>query len=132
MFRNGAMVASTMANGQTIDERVAVRGPVPRASTTRASGIQISSLGEVSSRTVTVKRPNLMAGSEYNGEWLKGEKEGKGAMKWANGATYVGGWKAGQPHGSGVYIHGELKYSGEWKRGRRHGQVPLLLTLRDG
>ena len=41
--------------------------------------------------------------SSYDGNWRDDKRDGRGEMKWANGAHYNGDWKGDVKHGSGVY-----------------------------
>jgi hypothetical protein len=42
--------------------------------------------------------------SKYDGEWVKGAKEGEGTMEWGEARRYVGTWKANQMHGIGTCV----------------------------
>ena len=43
--------------------------------------------------------------------------------KWANGRTYKGQWKNGNPYGRGVYTYPDGRvYDGEFMNGVKHGQ----------
>jgi hypothetical protein len=44
----------------------------------------------------------------YSGEWVEGDRQGKGVQTWGNGNTYSGEWVWDEPHGKGTY---------EWKNG---------------
>jgi hypothetical protein len=50
-------------------------------------------------------------GDEYDGEWVKGKRHGRGVYTWANGDEYYGGWAHGRFHGKGVF-------TGEWVDGQ--------------
>ena len=62
-------------------------------------------------------------GSRYEGEFVDGEINGKGERRWADGTVYNGEFKQGEKHG-----YGEIQYArtGEWYKGQwnlnvRHG-----------
>jgi hypothetical protein len=42
-------------------------------------------------------------GMSYEGEFVANQQHGRGTMRYASGASYVGGWRAGRKHGSGAY-----------------------------
>jgi hypothetical protein len=39
----------------------------------------------------------------YEGEWVRGKKEGRGTLIFQNGDTYEGEWKEGLISGVGIY-----------------------------
>jgi len=59
----------------------------------------------------------------YEGDMMKGLKNGRGVMKFRNGDIYTGYWKNNMMDGEGtmVYSNGE-KYHGEWVKDRRNGK----------
>lgn len=50
-------------------------------------------------------------GSVYEGDWVANSREGTGTMTWANGSVYEGDWVAGSKEGTGTLTWG----SGEWE-----------------
>lgn len=67
----------------------------------------------------------------YEGEWLKGKREGKGTMKWADGAHYDGEWKEDRFHGQGCLVHsGGDVYVGAWENDMANGFG--IYTHKDG
>jgi hypothetical protein len=64
----------------------------------------------------------------YVGEQKDGVREGRGAMRWANGDVYVGQWQAGEPHGLGTMRYGDgVVFDGQWSEGER---VPVWSQAR--
>ncbi len=64
---------------------------------------------------------------EYKGEFLNGNKHGKGTYNWAKGDRYEGEWKDGKKHGKGTYISANGgRYDGEWRDDKRHGKGTLV------
>lgn len=58
----------------------------------------------------------------YIGDWVNGQKDGKGFLRHQDGETYEGGWKAGKRHGKGVLKHaGVDRYDGEFENDLKHG-----------
>ncbi len=41
-------------------------------------------------------------GAEYKGEWMDGQRHGKGDMHWQDGSQYMGDWKEGAYNGWGT------------------------------
>ncbi|KAK3258200.1 hypothetical protein CYMTET_32737, partial [Cymbomonas tetramitiformis] len=61
-------------------------------------------------------------GGVYDGDWLDGKKEGKGAYVYKSGAVYEGEWQNNVKHGSGMYKFAKgAVYVGEFLGGRPHG-----------
>ncbi len=69
-----------------------------------------------------------MGTDRYEGMFHKGLPNGKGRYTWSNGATYEGGWLAGERNGKGVYIvriNGRDSITeGIWKANEYIGPVP--------
>lgn len=59
----------------------------------------------------------------YRGEFLNGQKHGRGAYIWANGEQYTGDWVNDQATGKGQWkgSDGET-YEGDWKNSMRNGK----------
>lgn len=58
----------------------------------------------------------------YEGEVLDRKRNGKGEMKYTNGAVYDGDWLDDYRHGHGVMTYTDGgSYDGEWVKGRFHG-----------
>lgn len=64
----------------------------------------------------------------YEGEFCKGVKEGKGTMKFDEGGTYVGDFKANNFDGYGIRAWDDKLYSGNWLKGRKHGEGTLTYS----
>ncbi|MBN2144235.1 MAG: hypothetical protein JW774_06400 [Candidatus Aureabacteria bacterium] len=59
----------------------------------------------------------------YEGEWIKGKREGQGKMTWLY-SVYIGSWKNNRQDGFGKmewndyeYSKGKKSFEGEWKQG---------------
>lgn len=58
----------------------------------------------------------LMWSGRDAGEFMGGEKEGKGKMVYSKGGEYNGEWKKGKREGHGVMVYGDGSvYEGQWK-----------------
>lgn len=55
--------------------------------------------------------------SEYFGEWVKGEKNGRGRQIYPNGDYYDGQFKKDKMEGEGIFVSREQRYEGNWKKG---------------
>ena len=68
-------------------------------------------------------------GDIYDGGFAGGVRSGDGTMTWAAGHTYDGAWADDQPHGHGTMVWAAdggagavgKRYVGEFRRGLRHG-----------
>ena len=62
-------------------------------------------------------------GSMYLGQWVNGDREGRGMETAADGASYEGQYKANQRHGHGrqVFANGD-SYNGQWEADQPRGQ----------
>ncbi|KAG5674313.1 hypothetical protein PVAND_004290 [Polypedilum vanderplanki] len=62
------------------------------------------------------------SGAYYNGEWKKGFKDGHGKFNYPDGSEYCGEWKRNKRHGFGKYTYrnGDV-YEGSWKENVKHG-----------
>lgn len=59
----------------------------------------------------------------YTGEYVEGQRSGRGTYLWANGARYVGEYKANLRHGEGIMDYPDgSKYTGQWINGQREGR----------
>ena len=60
---------------------------------------------------------------QYEGNFENDLKDGKGVYTWPDGARYIGHWEKGLRSGNGLqtFANGE-KYQGEWKNGMIDGQ----------
>ena len=69
----------------------------------------------------------------YSGPFVNGSStHGKGLMTLSNGDVFFGGLEAGNFEGSGHYLWGNHSaYIGQWKQGKRHGSG-LLIDLNSG
>ena len=68
-------------------------------------------------------------GTRYEGSFSAGEMCGEGTKLWPDGATYTGTFEEGEPHGRGTFqspTTGE-QYCGEWCAGARSGEGTLQL-----
>ena len=71
-------------------------------------------------------------GDLYDGQWLDGERHGRGTMTYAeDGSTYDGDWRHGKEHGRGrkEFLDG-ISYVGDFENGMMHGQGRF--TMADG
>jgi hypothetical protein len=53
-------------------------------------------------------------GDFYEGNWVKGKKEGIGNIRYSNGDTYSGKWFNDIKKGKGVMIMNGSEYSGDF------------------
>ncbi|EGD76453.1 MORN repeat-containing protein 4 [Salpingoeca rosetta] len=62
-------------------------------------------------------------GDKYQGEWnAEGQREGFGILTFADGARFVGHFKAGLCHGKGILTFPDnSKYEGDFEGGKYHG-----------
>lgn len=62
-------------------------------------------------------------GTDYDGAWFRGRRQGWGVFRWGDGSKYEGEWSKGKTHGMGVYTlaRGKGSYEGEWRNGKAHG-----------
>jgi hypothetical protein len=47
---------------------------------------------------------NSASGNKYEGSFIADMKEVQGTFTWADGRKYIGDWKAGKQHGSGIFV----------------------------
>lgn len=68
---------------------------------------------------------------EYEGDCKKGLAEGYGSAKGKD--TYVGNFKKGLPHGTGIYTwaNGDV-FDGEFEKGMKDGAGKLTVSMADG
>ena len=59
-------------------------------------------------------------GTWYEGEWLNGERHGKGCEHFSKDDQYTGDWKNDLYDGKGVLEIPGKRFCGEWRRGIRH------------
>ena len=57
-------------------------------------------------------------GSQYEGYYLNGARNGEGYMVYANGDEYDGEWMDGVKHGRGKFISKTQNITGVWKKGK--------------
>ncbi len=70
-------------------------------------------------------------GDEYKGEWKDGKQCGQGICISSSGDKYEGEWKDGKQCGQGIFTSSNgNKYEGEWKDGKQCGQG--ILTFSNG
>ena len=60
---------------------------------------------------------------EYDGDFIKGKREGKGKYIWEDGQYYIGQWVNNLRHGKGIeyYKNGTIKYVGDFNNGKLEG-----------
>jgi hypothetical protein len=57
--------------------------------------------------------------SNYEGEFLQGQRHGQGCLNLTNGEFFRGQFEAGQPHGPGEFFTSDGgKLTGEWREGQ--------------
>jgi hypothetical protein len=90
---------------------------------------------EPSLRRIVVRFAN---GDEYEGESIGGKQaDGQGTMRYADGSTYKGTWKANEQDGFGAYytVTGAC-YEGHWQSGKMEGtgkyKTPLYGNIYNG
>ena len=68
-------------------------------------------------------------GATYDGEWKNHEIHGHGTYIWKDGRTYTGQWVNGKQHGKGTdtFPDGTI-YEGEWKNGKKHGKGKMIFS----
>jgi hypothetical protein len=68
-------------------------------------------------------------GYRYEGDWVKGKKEGKGAEVSTGGNRFEGDWADDHIEGEATHtwLNGDV-YRGHWKRGKRDGKGTLVLA----
>lgn len=63
--------------------------------------------------------------NEYDGEWIKGKKNGYGTMVYADKSIYSGNWTDDKRNGEGKMTvntkEGTYTYEGEWVMDQKHG-----------
>ena len=67
-------------------------------------------------------------GSQYEGEWQRGLRHGKGTQRWAaSGAEYEGEWREDRRHGYGRHVCTDGRvYCGGWVADREEGRGKLV------
>ena len=66
---------------------------------------------------------NFANGDVYEGEYVRGRKEGRGTYKSIVGAVYKGEYKAGAKDGYGVFVYrDETRYEGTFANNVKEGQ----------
>ena len=60
---------------------------------------------------------------EYDGDFIKGKREGKGKYIYEDGQYYIGQWVNNFKHGKGIeyYKNGTIKYVGDFNNGKLEG-----------
>ena len=62
------------------------------------------------------------SGCTYTGEWIYGEREGKGLQSFPNGSSYEGEWKGNKINGKGKITFGDGDcFEGEWVDDKANG-----------
>ena len=71
-------------------------------------------------------------GDSYEGELVRGAREGRGVFVWGDGQRYDGDWRDDQPNGSGRldFVNGD-RYEGEVARGMANGEGTFDCALVD-
>jgi len=73
----------------------------------------------------------LHLGSQFEGEFAGGDKEGVGVYRWPDGSQYLGSWSGGCIDGLGVYIGNDGRwFKGCWSDSVMHGAG--MYTWQDG
>lgn len=60
---------------------------------------------------------DLKNASEYNGDFVRGERNGSGTYKWGKNYEYDGHFKRGQLDGEGTFKFKGKVYAGVWSNG---------------
>ena len=61
----------------------------------------------------------LWIGSEYDGEWSWGQRNGVGTTRYANGDVYTGEWSQDKREGDGVFTEANGRVTkGIWANGK--------------
>jgi hypothetical protein len=60
-------------------------------------------------------------GCSYTGNYVGGQRAGKGVYACPGGYRFEGSYSGGQPNGVGVEVMGAQKYEGEFSNGKRQG-----------
>ena len=73
--------------------------------------------------TLSFKEAGDSSSLLYVGGFQNNKFNGKGKMKYRNGDSYDGFWRASVRQGTGSYTWAKgQKYDGQWSEGKRHGQ----------
>jgi hypothetical protein len=73
----------------------------------------------------------------YEGDFVRGQKSGKGVKTYPNGDTYSGDWLADQRSGYGIYRYGAAspwsgdRYQGNWLADKFNGEGSYIWALGD-
>ena len=63
--------------------------------------------------------------NQFDGEWIKGKKNGYGTRTYGDKSVYTGMWVEDKRHGEGKFImvtnDGLFEYEGEWAMDQKHG-----------
>jgi len=71
--------------------------------------------------------------SKYQGEWLNNKKNGKGVLYNDGKKYYEGEWENDQMNGKGIsYYNGKKRYEGEWLNGEKSGKGTYHSKFSDG
>lgn len=76
------------------------------------------------SKNLPISEPRKLENqATYIGQWLNGQKHGRGKQIWPDGSFYEGYWYQNQAHGKGRLIHCQgTVYEGYWALDQAHGQ----------
>ncbi|MCH7806874.1 MAG: SEL1-like repeat protein [Proteobacteria bacterium] len=78
--------------------------------------------GLINARRLEYYETTFRNGDQYKGEWLQGNKHGRGAYIWANGNRYEGDFVNGKFEGSGKFTYSKGYYcDGEFRNDRLIG-----------
>ena len=68
-------------------------------------------------------------GSSYDGQWVEGQRQGRGVLNLRNGDVYTGFFDRDELHGSGEYKNADgSAISTTWNLGRKEGEGVLTDT----
>jgi hypothetical protein len=67
-------------------------------------------------------------GTVYDGEWKMNKKTGSGKYHYVDGAIYEGEWQNDKIHGKGLYQYSDgSMYQGSWEKDRKEGKGKFIL-----
>merc|ERR1712128_102790 len=75
-------------------------------------------------------KATLRNGDIYEGQYVKGLREGEGTYTYAeSGSIYIGRWEKGHAHGAGELKHKNFRYQGGWNESLTQGAGKFIFDL---